>query len=107
MLPNASATRVLLEGDSKRATGIAYRMGEVNFQVKARREVLLAAGPLASPRLLELSGIGNSALLQKHGINVQHYLPGVGENLRDHPNTRITYGRHLQDGRAHGWRCSG
>ncbi len=91
VLPNASVTRVMLEGDSKRATGIVYRMGELNLQVKARREVLLSAGPLASPRLLELSGIGNSALLQKHGIHVQHHLPGVGENLRDHPNTRVTY----------------
>jgi choline dehydrogenase len=38
-----------------------------------------------------LSGIGNSEVLQKHGIAVQHHLPGVGENLRDHPNTRVTY----------------
>lgn len=89
VLPNAIVTRVLLE--DKRATGIAYRLGDNQFQVTARREVILSAGPLASPKLLELSGIGNSDVLQKHGIGVAHHLPGVGENLRDHPNTRITY----------------
>lgn len=89
VLPNAIVTRVLLE--DKRATGIAYRLRDNNFQVTARREVILSAGPLASPKLLELSGIGNSDVLQKHGIDVAHHLPGVGENLRDHPNTRITY----------------
>jgi len=89
VLPNAIVTRVVLEG--KRATGIAFRLGETNLTVKARREVILSAGPLASPKLLELSGIGNSEVLQKHGIATQHHLPGVGENLRDHPNTRITY----------------
>jgi choline dehydrogenase len=89
VLPNAIVTRVVLEG--KRATGVAFRLGETSLTVKARREVILSAGPLASPKLLELSGIGNSDVLQKHGIAVQHHLPGVGENLRDHPNTRITY----------------
>lgn len=89
VLPNAIVTRVVLEG--KRATGVAFRLGETNLTVKARREVILSAGPLASPKLLELSGIGNSEVLQKHGIATQHHLPGVGENLRDHPNTRITY----------------
>jgi choline dehydrogenase len=89
VLPNAIVTRVVLEGKS--ATGVAFRLGETSLTVKARREVILSAGPLASPKLLELSGIGNSDVLQKHGIAVQHHLPGVGENLRDHPNTRITY----------------
>lgn len=89
VLPNAIVTRVMIEG--KRATGVAFRLGETNFTVKARREVILSAGPLASPKLLELSGIGNREVLQKHGITVRHHLPGVGENLRDHPNTRITY----------------
>ncbi len=89
VLPNAIVTRIVMEG--KRATGVAFRLGDTNLQVKAKREVILSAGPLASPKLLELSGIGNSAVLQQHGIAVQHHLPGVGENLRDHPNTRITY----------------
>jgi choline dehydrogenase len=89
VLPYAVVTRIVMEG--KRASGVAFRLGETNVTVKARREVILSAGPLASPKLLELSGIGNKDVLQKHGIAVQHHLPGVGENLRDHPNTRITY----------------
>lgn len=89
VLPNAIVTRIVMEG--KRATGVAFRLGETNLTVKARREVILSAGPLASPQILELSGIGNREMLQKHGIAVTHHLPGVGENLRDHPNTRITY----------------
>jgi choline dehydrogenase len=89
VLPNAVATRVLMDG--KRATGVEIRLGDVTRKVLARREVVLSAGPMASPQLLELSGIGNSETLQQHGINVVHHLPGVGENLRDHANTRLTF----------------
>ncbi len=90
VLPNATVTRVVLDG--KRATGIEYQLPDKTLrQVRARREVILSAGPLASPQLLELSGIGNSEILQKHGVGVVHNLPGVGENLRDHPNTRLTF----------------
>ena len=89
ILPDATVTRVVMEG--KRATGIEFRLGDSTCRVRARREVVLSAGPLASPQLLELSGIGNSEILQKHGIGVVHHLPGVGENLRDHPNTRLTF----------------
>ena len=89
VLTEAPATRVLLKG--KLATGVAFRHAGKNMQVRARREVILAAGPLVSPQLLELSGIGNGAILQKHGIGVVHNLPGVGENLRDHPSSRISF----------------
>jgi choline dehydrogenase len=89
VLTNSPATRVLMDG--KRATGVEITCGGRLVRVKARREVVLSAGPLKSPQLLELSGIGNAELLQKHGISVVHHLPGVGENLRDHPNVRMTY----------------
>ena len=89
VLTNASATRVLTDG--RRATGVEIAYGDRRQQVKARREVVLSAGPLKSPQILELSGIGNSDILQQHGIGVVHHLPGVGENLRDHPNVRLTY----------------
>jgi choline dehydrogenase len=89
VLTNATATRVVMDG--KRATGVEFRVGGTSGFVHARREVVLSAGPLASPQLLELSGIGNSDILQKHGVPVVHHLPGVGENLRDHPNTRVTF----------------
>ncbi len=89
VLTDAPATRVLM--DAKRATGVEFRLGETSLKARARREVVLAAGPLVSPKLLEQSGIGNSAILQKHGIGVAHHLPGVGENLRDHPSARISF----------------
>ena len=89
VLTNAPVTRVLLDG--KRATGVELACGERTVQVKARREVVLSAGPLKSPQILELSGIGNAELLQQHGLPVVHHLPAVGENLRDHPNVRVTY----------------
>jgi choline dehydrogenase len=89
IVTDAPATRILTEG--RRATGVEFRRGENSVKALARREVVLAAGPLVSPKLLELSGIGNGAILQKHGIGVVHHLPGVGENLRDHPNARISF----------------
>jgi choline dehydrogenase len=89
ILTNAIATRVVTEG--KRATGIEFSLNGMAQQVKASREVILSAGPLKSPQLLELSGIGRADVLQKHGIDVVHHLAGVGENLRDHANVRMTY----------------
>jgi len=89
IIANAPATRVLTEG--KRATGVEFRRGDTTLKVRARCEVVLAAGPLVSPQLLELSGIGNSDILARHGIGVVHHLPGVGENLRDHPSARISF----------------
>ena len=89
VVTDAPATRVLMEG--KRATGVEFRNGEKNVTVRARREVVLAAGPLVSPKLLEQSGVGNSEILRKLGIDVVHHLPGVGENLRDHPSSRISF----------------
>jgi choline dehydrogenase len=59
--------------------------------VAARREVLLSAGALQSPQLLELAGVGQPALLQELGIPVVHALPGVGENLQDHLQARVIY----------------
>lgn len=89
VLTNAVATRVLTEG--KRVTGIEISRSGALQQIRARREVVLSAGPLKSPQILELSGIGNADVLQRFGIPVVHHLPGVGENLRDHPNVRLTF----------------
>jgi choline dehydrogenase len=78
----AHTARVLFDG--KRAVGIAFlRRGQMRT-AKARREVILAAGAVASPQILELSGIGRGDILQKHGLSVLHELKGVGENLQDH-----------------------
>jgi choline dehydrogenase len=89
VLTGAPVTRVLME--DRRATGVEFRLGNENRKVRVRREVVLAAGPLVSPQLLELSGIGASDVLRRHGVEVLHHLPGVGENLRDHPSARVTF----------------
>ena len=79
---HALATRILFDG--RRAVGVRYRRGEVLHDVLVRREVLVCAGPVNSPQLLKLSGVGPRAELAQHGISVVHELPGVGENLQDH-----------------------
>ena len=78
----AQARRVLLDGG--RATGVEALLDGQAQTLHARREVLLAAGAFHSPQLLMLSGIGDGAELQRHGIAVRHALPGVGRNLQDH-----------------------
>jgi choline dehydrogenase-like flavoprotein len=82
VLTGVQATRVLLEGG--RATGVEIREGGALRALQARREVLLCAGALQSPQLLMLSGIGDGAELQRHGIAVHHHMPGVGRHLHDH-----------------------
>ncbi len=85
----AHATRILFEG--KRAVGVEYRQGNETKQLRARREVVLAAGAFQSPQLLMLSGVGDQAALASHGIAPVHHLPGVGQNLQDHPDFVFTY----------------
>ena len=82
VLSGSLATRILLEGG--RAVGVEYRRGGALHTVRARREVVVSGGPINSPQLLKLSGIGPAAELESHGIAVRHALPGVGENLQDH-----------------------
>ncbi|MDE1173579.1 MAG: choline dehydrogenase [Parvibaculaceae bacterium] len=79
---HALVSKILLEG--KKAVGVAYNQGSASHEVRARREVILAGGPINSPQLLKLSGIGPARELGEHGIGVVHDLPGVGENLQDH-----------------------
>jgi len=82
IITGALAQRVILDG--KKATGIEYK---VNGDVKtahAAKDVILSAGPIGSPHILQLSGIGDTQALKKAGVEVQHHLPGVGQNLQDH-----------------------
>ena len=74
--------RVLFEG--RRAVGVAFRQHGRSSEVRARREVLLAAGAINSPTLLQHSGVGDGRLLQRLGIPVVKNAPGVGKNLQDH-----------------------
>ena len=85
----AHATRILFDG--RKATGVVYRQAGRDVSVTARREVILSAGALQSPQLLQLSGIGPPALLQGFGIPVVHGLAGVGENLQDHLQARVIF----------------
>ncbi len=86
---DALATRVLFEG--RRAVGVEYRQGGEPRRATARAEVILAAGAIQSPQLLELSGVGQPALLSGLGIPVVAGLGGVGENLIDHLQVRCTF----------------
>jgi choline dehydrogenase len=82
----------VLEG--KRCTGVRYSVGDNLREAAAAREVVVSAGTINSPQLLELSGIGQPERLRNLGIEVRQALPGVGENLRDHyaPRTRWLVG---------------
>ena len=75
-----------------RARGLDLAIdGQGEQALRARREVILAAGAIGSPQILQLSGVGPGALLREHGIAVRHALPGVGENLQDHLQIRSVY----------------
>ena len=78
----AQATRILFEG--KKAVGVVFVQKGARRTARTQGEVILAAGAVASPQLLEVSGVGQGALLQSLGVPVVHELKGVGENLQDH-----------------------
>ena len=86
---DAQATRILFEGT--RAVGVQYRRGGELHEARCTREVLLSAGALQSPQLLQLSGVGPADHLQPMGIPVVANLAGVGENLQDHLQLRLMY----------------
>jgi choline dehydrogenase len=86
---DALTTRILLDG--KRAVGVAYTQHGQTHEARCGREVLLAAGAVKSPHLLEMSGIGQPELLTSLGIPVRHELRGVGENYRDHYAPRMNW----------------
>jgi choline dehydrogenase len=86
---NAHTECLLFEG--KRCIGVRYVVNGQQREARAGREVIVSAGSINSPQLLELSGIGNPELLQSVGIEVRHALKGVGENLRDHYSPRMKW----------------
>ncbi|WP_371231817.1 choline dehydrogenase [Pseudomonas sp. QE6] len=91
IVTHALTDRILFSG--KRAIGATYLHGNDNDlkEVRARREVLVCSGAIASPQLLQRSGVGPSALLRDLGIDVVHDLPGVGRNLQDHLEMYLQY----------------
>src|SRR5215472_4520678 len=86
---NALTECVLLDG--KRCVGVRYRVDGQQREARANREVIVSAGSINSPQLLELSGIGRPEVLSRAGIEVRHELKGVGENLRDHYSPRMKW----------------
>ena len=91
IVTHALTDRILFDG--KRAVGVDYLHGDSNTPttVRARREVLLCSGAIASPQILQRSGVGPAALLRDLDIPVVHDLPGVGQNLQDHLEVYIQY----------------
>ncbi|CUI45639.1 GMC family oxidoreductase N-terminal domain-containing protein [Achromobacter xylosoxidans] len=87
VMTGAHAERLLFEG--MRCVGVQVRRDGQSASVRAAREVVLAAGAVNTPQLLELSGIGEPARLRESGIALRHALPGVGENLQDHLQLRV------------------
>jgi choline dehydrogenase len=103
---NALATGILFDGN--RATGIRYLKDGKPLEAKAALEVILSGGTFNSPQLLQLSGVGPRALLERHGIPVVHDLPTVGEGLQDHFYARTFWRCNrpitLNDDMASWWR---
>ncbi|WBY00262.1 GMC family oxidoreductase N-terminal domain-containing protein [Ramlibacter tataouinensis] len=94
MWTGATVHRLLVERGADgalRCTGAQVWTGSEHVRVHAHTQVLLCAGSIGSPQLLQLSGVGPGALLQGHGIPVVHELPGVGENLQDHLQIRAVF----------------
>ena len=89
IVTGAQAERLLV--DHGRAVGVAFRQGRRRRIARAAGEVVLAAGAIGSPHLMQLSGLGPGALLQAHGVSVLQDMPGVGANLQDHLQVRTVF----------------
>jgi choline dehydrogenase len=86
---NAHVQKINFEG--KKAAGVSYYIKNKLNTVKANGEVILSAGSIGSPQILQVSGIGEGQKLRRHGINLVHELKGVGKNLQDHLMFRPVY----------------
>ncbi|WP_276488193.1 choline dehydrogenase [Ectopseudomonas mendocina] len=91
IVTHATTDRILFDG--KRASGVSYLIGNANTEniARARREVLLCAGAIASPQILQRSGVGPATLLHELDVPLVHDLPGVGQNLQDHLEMYLQY----------------
>ena len=93
LVTNALVHRVLFDGTQggKRATGVEFSRGGAVEKAEAVREVILSAGAVGSPHILQLSGVGDAEHLAKIGVPVVHELRGVGRNMQDHYTARVSY----------------
>ena len=90
----ADVERLLIEADGtgrRRCASVVLRHGGRDVRLKAQREIILSAGAIGTPQILQMSGIGPASLLARHGIPVALDLPGVGENLQDHLQIRTVF----------------
>jgi choline dehydrogenase len=111
LVTHALVHRIVFDG--KRAIGVEFSRGgpgEAVEQADARREVILSAGAVGSPHILQLSGVGDPAHLGKIGVPIVHTLPGVGRNMQDHYTARVSYpvvGAQTANERSRGLRLAG
>lgn len=89
IITGALTSKINLDG--QQASGITYKRGEKEEFAGVNKEIILCAGAINSPQLLELSGIGAPEVIKKAGVEVMHALPGVGENLQDHLMSKLVY----------------
>jgi len=95
-ITKAHVTKIIFDG--KKAIGVEYQKDDKKIIVHANNEIILSAGAFQSPHLLQLSGIGERATLEQHGIECIHELKGVGKNLQDHLFCPITCEANIQQG---------
>jgi len=111
LVTHALVHRIVFAG--KRAVGVEFSRGGPGGAVEqadARREVILSAGAVGSPHILQLSGVGDPVHLGKIGVPVVHALPGVGRNMQDHYTARVSYpvvGAQTANERSRGLRLAG
>ena len=89
VVTEATVKKILFVG--KRVKGVSFKINNNDFFAESKREVILSAGSIGSPQILQLSGIGDGNLLNDKKIQVIHSLPGVGKNLQDHLQIRCVY----------------
>jgi choline dehydrogenase len=89
LITNAMVYRVIFDG--KRAVGVEFARGRTMQRATAGREVILSAGAIGSPHILQLSGVGDAEHLSEIGVPVVHALQGVGRNMQDHFQSRVSY----------------
>ena len=95
LITEAMTEKLIIE--NKVCKGVIYKKNNKLYKVSCRKEVILSAGAIASPQILELSGIGNKDILNKYEIKIEHHLPGVGENFQDHFMARLQWKLKLKN----------
>ncbi len=89
IVTNAVVQKIIFE--NKIAIALSYMVGDKIFEVKSNKEIILSAGSIGSPHILQISGVGDAQKLKKHGIDIKKNLKGVGKNLQDHLMFRPVY----------------